>query len=191
MKLDVNLTIVECDDVYPPREDTYLFTECIDPIAGQRVLEMGCGSGLTSLHCAKAGATVVAVDINPKAVDCTIANFKRNGLQGGIHLSDLFSDVEGQFDLILFNPPYLVGPGEGELERSWAGGKDGVEILERFLSQVPEHLAPGGHMVVLLSTMMKEAPMERALAAFSRRRLGSKKLFFEELWVEELSIPVR
>jgi release factor glutamine methyltransferase len=191
MNIDISIEVNECVSVYPPREDTYLLIECIDPIAGQKVLEMGCGSGLISLHCAKAGATVVAVDINPKAVDCTTANFQRNGLQARIHLSDLFSDVEGRFDLILFNPPYLVGPGEGDLERSWAGGKDGVEILERFLRQAPEHLAHGGHVVVLLSTIMREASMERALAAFSRRRLGSKRLFFEELWVEELNISVR
>jgi hypothetical protein len=36
--------------------------------------------------------------------------------------------------------------------------------------------------------MMKEAPLTRALSAFKRRRLGSKKLFFEELWVEELTV---
>jgi len=191
MKIDMELIIEQCDSVYPPREDTYLLIECIGPMAGQNVLEMGCGSGLVSLHCAKAGAMVRAVDINPRAVDCTNANFQRNHLRADVHQSDLFSDVKGSFDLILFNPPYLAGTEEGDLERSWAGGKDGVQILERFLHQAPEHLVPGGQMMVLLSTMMKEEPMERALSAFSRRRLGSKGLFFEELWVEELTIPAR
>jgi len=171
MKLDVDLTVMECDDVYPPREDTYLLIECIEPRTGQKVLEMGCGSGLISLHCAKAEAIVVAVDINPKAVNCTIANLQRNRLQAEVHKSDLFSDAKGRFDLILFNPPYLVGAVGGDLERSWAGGKDGVQVLERFLHQAPNHLTPGGHIVVLLSTMMKEAPLAKALSAFEHRRL--------------------
>jgi len=191
MKLDSDLIIEECDDVYPPREDTYLLIECIEPRAAQRILEMGCGSGLVSLHCAKVGAIVVAVDINQKAVDCTRGNLERNHLQAQVNRSDLFSDVEGRFDLILFNPPYLVGTGEDALDKSWAGGKDGVQILERFLREAPDHLTHGGRVVVLLSTIMKEAPLTRALSAFKRRHLGSRGLFFEELWVEELTPMVK
>jgi release factor glutamine methyltransferase len=191
MKLDSDLVIEECEGVYPPREDTYLLIECIEPKAGQRILEIGCGSGIISLHCAKLGAIVVAADINPKAVACTLANLQRNHLQAELRNSDLFSNVEGKFDLILFNPPYLVGAGEGDLERSWAGGKDGVQVLERFLREAPQHLLADGRIIVLLSTMMKEAPLAKALSTFDRRRLGSKRLFFEELWVEELTIPAR
>jgi release factor glutamine methyltransferase len=191
MKLVSDLILEECDDVYPPREDTYLLIECIEPRAGQRVLEMGCGSGLLSLHCAKVGAIVVAIDINQKAVDCTRGNLERNHLQGQVSRSDLFSGVDGRFDLILFNPPYLVGTRKDALDKSWAGGKDGVQILERFLCKAPDHLAPGGQVVVLLSSMMKEAPLIRALSAFKRRRLGGKRLFFEELWVEELTPMVK
>jgi release factor glutamine methyltransferase len=189
MNIDISIEVNECESVYPPREDTYLLIECVEPVAGQRVLEMGCGSGLLSLHCAKMGASVVAVDINQKAVDCTRANLERNHLRAKVDRSDLFSNVVDRFDLILFNPPYLVGDEEGDLERSWAGGKDGVQILERFLREAPDRLDPGGRIVVLLSSMMMEEPLARTLAAFDRRRLGSKRLFFEELWVEEL-IPM-
>jgi release factor glutamine methyltransferase len=191
MRLNSELVIEECEDVYPPREDTYLLIECIEPKAGQRILEMGCGSGIISLHCVKLGAIVVAADINPKAVACTLANLQRNRLQAEVRHSDLFLNVEGSFDLILFNPPYLVGAEEGYLERSWAGGKDGVQILERFLQEAPQHLQTDGRIIVLLSTMMKEGPLAKALSAFNRRRLRSKRLFFEELWVEELTVPAR
>ena len=190
MKLDFDLIIEECEGVYPPREDTYLLIECIEPKAGQKVLDVGCGSGLATLHCARVGAIVVAVDINEKAVDCTRANLKRYHLQADVLRSDLFSGVKGRFDLIFFNPPYLVGTGEDDLDKSWAGGKDGVRILERFLREAPGHVAPGGQVVVLLSTMMQEASLTRALSAFKRHRLGSKRLFFEELWVEELTALV-
>ena len=144
-----------------------------------------------ALGFAQYGADIIAVDLNDKAVGCTLSNLERNGLQAQVRRSDLFSDVHGRFDLILFNPPYLIGEGENDMERSWAGGKDGVEVLGRFLSQASDHLAPGGRAVVLLSTTMKEDALTRMLAPFRRRRLGSRKLFFEKLWVEELSVPVR
>jgi release factor glutamine methyltransferase len=191
MNIDISIEVNECVSVYPPREDTYLLIECVEPEAGQRILEMGCGSGLLTMHCAKIGAIMVAVDINQKAVDCTRTNLERNHLQAKVDRSDLFSDVVGRFDLILFNPPYLVGDEEGDLERSWAGGKDGVQILNRFLLEAPDHLAPGGRIVVLLSSMMKVEKLARTLSAFKRRRLGSKRLFFEELWVEELTPMVK
>ena len=189
MKPDSDLAIEECEGVYPPREDTYLLIECIEPKAGQRVLEMGCGSGLVTLYCAKAGAIVCAADINHKAVDCTLKNLQRNGLRAEVRHSDLFSKVEGRFDLILFNPPYLVGFGEADLDRSWAGGEGGVQVLGCFLLQAPERLLPGGRIVVLLSTMMGHESLAKALSALERRRLGSRRLFFEELWVEELTLP--
>jgi len=100
--------------------------------------------------------------------------------------SDLFEKVEGEFDLILFNPPYCAGTEEGLLALSWAGGEDGMSVASRFLLDAPPHLRPGGRMVLLLSSEMERGALERALAPFRRRRLGARRLFFEELWVEEL-----
>src|ERR1700692_975587 len=51
------------------------------PLDGQSFLEVGCGSGLTAMCAARAGAQVTAVDINPAAVRCTSANAAKNGLQ--------------------------------------------------------------------------------------------------------------
>jgi release factor glutamine methyltransferase len=177
---------VECELVYPPLEDTFLLLETIQPVPGERALEMGCGTGLVSCHLAKAGADLTAGDINPKAVECTKRNLERNGLRGVVMLTDLFQRIEGSFDLIVFNPPYLAAEETGALEAAWAGGREGLDVLAPFLTQAVPRLNEGGRVVVLLSSEMNKETLNALLAPLERTKLGSRRYFFEELWVEEL-----
>lgn len=189
LAVDSDIEVRECEKVYPPREDTFLLIRSMDVAKGERMLDMGCGTGIVGLHCARAGALVTAVDINPHAVECARANAALNRLEIEVLLSDLFLDLEGKFDVIAFNPPYLPDAIAGEIERSWAGGEDGVRVLERFLKDAPRHLHDGGRIYVLLSTMMKDPPLQCALSQFVRDRTLSEKMFFEEIWVERLGLP--
>jgi release factor glutamine methyltransferase len=189
MRIDPGIIWKECATVYPPSDDTYLLLECVAVQKGEKALEMGCGTGIIAMHCARAGAEVTAADINPKAVRCAQANAEANGLELKVVHSDLFLDVEGLFDLIVFNPPYVPDEIRGDIERSWAGGEDGVRVLERFLRGAPGHLSRGGRILVLLSTTMEDAPLQCVLSQFIRDRLATKKLFFEEIWVESLQLP--
>ena len=186
MRPDPSIVITECEDVYSPREDSYLLIESLSVRSGERALEMGCGSGIVSAHLSKAGALVTAADLNPRAVECARRNLERNGLEGEVVLSDLFSEIEGRFDLICFNPPYLPGEGTGPTEISYAGGPSGVEVLARFSDQAPKHLVPNGRIVVLLSSLMERRDLDKALENYARLRLRERKLFFEALWTEEL-----
>ncbi len=149
-------------------------------------MDMGCGTGFIGLHCAKEGCSATAVDISPRAVNCARRNARENSLELEIFLSDLFLDVEGSFDLMVFNPPYVPDAIQGGVERSWAGGEDGVSVLERFLIQAPSHLNQGGRIYVLLSSVMRPASLQCALSQYVRDRLCSQRIFFEELWVERL-----
>lgn len=187
MKYDAGIDITECEGVYPPAEDTFLLLECIGSMRGMKVLEMGCGTGLISCHAASDGAELTAADINPRAAECTRRNLERNGLRAAVVLTDLFSDISGRFDRVLFNPPYLAVEEEGDLERAWAGGRTGVEVLARFLDGVRDRLLPGGKVLLLLSSEMEADALENTLAPFPRQRLGTRRVFFEELWVEELA----
>jgi release factor glutamine methyltransferase len=189
MRTDTSIVFEDCNRVYPPAEDSYLLLGCVEVEPGERILDMGCGTGLIALHCARTGGIVTAADINPKAVECTRRNAKLNGLDVQVVPSDLFLDIEGEFDLIVFNPPYVPDEIKGDLERSWAGGDDGVRVLHRFLRAAPAHLANGGRILVLLSTAMGDEPLQCALSPFVRERLAAERLFFEEIWVERLSLP--
>jgi len=175
-------------DVYAPAEDTFLLLSAMDAKKGERALEMGCGSGIISLHMAKAGALVTAVDTDERAVAATRNSAAMNGLEVRTVLSDLFSEVKGKFHLIVFNPPYLRGEVLGSQDLCWAGGGDGVRLTARFLGQARDHLEPGGRILLLISDDMEPDALESALKDWSVETVARQTLFFEELRVLRLTL---
>lgn len=190
MEYNQKIDITECAEVYPPAEDTFLLLDSLEVSKGLKVLEMGCGTGLVSCHVAFNGADLTAADINPKAVSCTNNNLKNNNLKGTAVVSNLFQNIHENFDLIIFNPPYLSAEEEGcgIIEKAWAGGPTGTEILAEFLEQSISHLMPDGRITVLLSSEMNSEALNNILSNFNRKKLKIRRCFFEELWVEELSL---
>ena len=75
---------------------------------GDRVLDMGTGSGVNAILAASKATEVVAVDVNPRAVEAARRNAVRNGVADRVEVrhSDVFSAVDGQFDLVIFDPPF-------------------------------------------------------------------------------------
>jgi release factor glutamine methyltransferase len=138
--------------VYQPDADTYLLLEAArkEVRTGDRVLEVGTGSGHISCELVKV-AVVVATDINPHAVRCA----GKAGIE--VVLADLVSGLRGTFDLILFNPPYLpTQPAERVddwLEYALDGGENGRAVIERFARSVGDVLAPDGRILLLLSSL--------------------------------------
>jgi release factor glutamine methyltransferase len=115
---------------------------------GLRVLDMGCGAGANAILAAQITDQVLAVDVNPHAVTATAANAIRNGV--GEHVtsrqSDVFSAVEGDFDVIVIDPPFRWFAARDLLELAFAD--ENYATLGRFVAEVGERLRPGG--VVLL-----------------------------------------
>ncbi|MCX6650103.1 MAG: methyltransferase [Methanomassiliicoccales archaeon] len=175
-------------EIYLPAEDTLLMLSALKVCRGERVLEMGCGSGFLSLHMARAGASVTAADVDPQAVRNTEENARRNTLDIRVVQSDLFQNVEGLFDLIVFNPPYLRGEVQGREDLCWAGGESGLEVTSGFLRGAREHLAPGGQVLILVSSDADELQLEELTQGWSKDIVTSKTLFFEELKVLRLTL---
>ncbi|MFA6224903.1 MAG: HemK2/MTQ2 family protein methyltransferase [Methanoregula sp.] len=142
----------DLSQVYQPEADTYLLLDAArkEVKPGDRVLEIGTGSGLISRELALV-SEVVATDINPHA-----ALYARCS---GVHVvrSDLFAGIRGTFDLILFNPPYLpTRPDEridDWLEYALDGGESGRVVIERFVAEVGRVLAPQGRILLLISSL--------------------------------------
>ena len=58
MEYDPSIDIAEDPEVYPPSDDSILLIESLDVVPGEKVLEVGCGSGVVSIHCAKNGCAI-------------------------------------------------------------------------------------------------------------------------------------
>ncbi|MEA2904967.1 MAG: hypothetical protein QOI12_2354 [Alphaproteobacteria bacterium] len=140
--------------------DTYRFARLIRQSLGTmkrrsrepfRILDMGAGSGAGGLHAAALAAgmrpTVTLADINQRALRFSRINAVLNEVQEvEIIESDLFANIEGRFDLIVANPPYLVDP-LARLYRQ-GGGELGFELSVRIAEQGISHLAFGGRLVL-------------------------------------------
>ncbi|MDG2316950.1 MAG: 50S ribosomal protein L3 N(5)-glutamine methyltransferase [Gammaproteobacteria bacterium] len=125
---------------------------CLEP--GHRVLEIGTGSGCVAVaiahHCP--GVLVDATDISTQALDVAAINAKGWEQQVKIIESDLFSAINGQYQIIVSNPPYVAHdrlvelPMEYQHEPSLAleGGTDGLNIVNRLLPLAAEYLTPDG-----------------------------------------------
>ncbi len=183
MEYTLSIEIEENRDVYPPSEDSVLLIESLDISQGDKVLEVGCGSGVVSLHCALNGADVICVDINPLAVKLAKENAKRNNLTLDVRESDVYSAVNEKFDTIIFNLPYLPVEEEGILAQAWSGGKDGLGPLPRLIGESKDYLLPGGKIVVVISSLMDQDALDTLLKGLETEVLGELPLFFEKLSV--------
>lgn len=188
MEYDPELNIGSDPDVYPPSEDSILFIESLDVHEGEKVLEVGCGSGVVSIHCAKNGCIVTSGDINPKAVELTRRNAEANDVRLDAVETDVYSNVSGRFDTILFNLPYLPVDEEGLLSKSWSGGPDGLGPLPELLEGAPDHLSEDGRVVVVISSLMDTQALWDLLDNYDVRTVGELKLFFEKLAVLEIKM---
>ncbi len=185
------IRITTCERVYRPCDDTFMLAEAMlkEVRQGEHVLDMGTGTGLLAILAARHAERVLAVDVSDFAVACARSNAAANrAVNVDVRKSDLFANVEGKFDLILFNPPYLPSEElepEDELTRAWDGGSDGRRVIDRFIRECWGHLREGGRVLMVQSSLSN---LDRTLEMFLKQGfkvsvIAEKGFFFERLYV--------
>ncbi|MEA2894284.1 MAG: hypothetical protein QOI05_5077 [Bradyrhizobium sp.] len=135
--------------------DTYRFARAIkhdlwsEPRQLRRALDLGCGSGAGGVVLARNALCreLVLTDINDAALQMARLNAAAAGVPDVSTLhSDLFANVDGEFDMIVANPPYLNDP----LQRAYrhGGGKLGSRLSLRIARDAIDRLAPGGTLLL-------------------------------------------
>ena len=150
------------DDVLDPRPDTETLVDAALQRDFDNVLDLGTGSGciLLSLLSEHTAAQGVGVDICEAALRVAQSNAHRLGLQGRakfVH-SDLFEKVQGRFDLIVSNPPYLsshdlvlfklIGHRPCDPNIALKGGGDGLRFYRLIAANAAQYLTPAGTVIV-------------------------------------------
>ena len=175
--LEFNGLVLELHpEVYEPSDDSFQLAKAIDVKPDDSVLEIGTGTGIVALDCARRGADVVCSDVNPFAVELVKRNYSRNKslLTGSldVRFGDLFKVVkeDEKFDVIIFNPPYLptkkedlVG-GSGWFDTAVDGGVDGLDITGKFINHLQNYLKTDGCAFFVFSSLSDRSKLENIIS---------------------------
>ncbi len=128
-------------------------TPLLSDVKGEkRVLEIGSGCGISSLYMSRYAKSVLAVDINEAAVKNTKENAELNGVKNlEVLVSDVFSNVEGKFDTIYWNFPWIFVSEDMEvtpLERAYFD--PGYKCINRLLKEGKNHLEKDGRILLAI-----------------------------------------
>jgi len=151
LEFDVNPSVLI------PRSDTETLVEYIIENAPQSpsVLDIGTGSGCIAISLAHyiKNSSVTAMDISEKALETAIINAKKNNVDIKFVRHDIMTDFEGEFDIVVSNPPYIesdVIPGLDKNVKDFEpltaldGGADGLDFYRRITKIAPSLLKEGG-----------------------------------------------
>jgi SAM-dependent methyltransferase len=180
--------------------DTYRFVDAIERVLGdapgevRRAIDLGCGAGPGAITIARAfpRAEVYAADINDAALGITAVNARIAGAGNVIvRSSDLLAGVEGDFDLIVANPPYLVDRDERVYRHG--GGALGTDLSMRIVESGVDRLAPGGTLLLYTGVPLVDGEDAFLAATAAALRGGPVQWRYRELdpdvFGEELDNP--
>ena len=164
-----------------------------------RALDLGTGCGVQALHLAEHCDTVVATDINERALRITRLNAELNGFGNlDVRAGSLLEPVAGErFDLVVSNPPFVISPATADRLVYRDSGLPGDRVVEHIVRSAPDHLATGGWCQVLTNWVVARGiPWEERLGgwlaedcdAFVVQRELLDPAAYVELWLKDAGL---
>jgi len=131
--------------------------------------------------------TIVASDISDEALGVARLNAEKHGASDSIDFvkSDLFADLEGSFDIILSNPPYISGPEFLDLPDevlkepriALYGGQDGLDFYRTIFAEAGKFLKRGGHLALEIGFGQADAIKDIIASSCGFEFIGTAKDF--------------
>jgi len=175
---------------YLPSDDTFLLLDALKKEAlnnYKNALELGFGSGIISLYLSKKINMVDCCDINEDVIDYFKNLVDKENLNINVIKSNLFTNINKKYDVIVFNPPYVPSEKINLKDKeaiATDGGKEGSEIIHQFLKNLNKFLKKEGVCYLLISSLNNpERIIKNIKKEFSVKIINKKKLFFEELLI--------
>ena len=113
-------------------------------------LDLGTGCGVQALHLAQHSESVVATDVNPRALAMADLNARLNGVHVDVRNGNLYEPVaDERFDLIATNPPFVISPPGSPVLVYRDSGMPGDAVVRHVVEHAAEHLNLGGWCQVL------------------------------------------
>ncbi|MFI3128628.1 MAG: peptide chain release factor N(5)-glutamine methyltransferase [Bacillota bacterium] len=141
-----------------PRPETELLCETVASEVGDNektVLDIGTGSGVIAVTVAKmSSAKITASDISNSAIAVAKGNAEKNEAEVEFILSDVFENIQGKFDIIVSNPPYIAESEKKTLTKevlsephtALFAGDGGLAIYKKIIEGAKDHLTENGKL---------------------------------------------
>lgn len=197
------------EKIYEPDSDSFLLLDALElryeTIVERKasiVVEFGPGSGLATAFLGKYFSSrpiyFLDIEINRFACETTIRTFRQNGLNEKHSLDLVQSDLalclidrlESKVDLLIFNPPYVPSETSNvatDIERTFAGGENGFEVIQRAIEQAARLLSDSGLFYMVALEQNDENRIEQLARTLNldfqvvlRRRTPIERLFVAE-----------
>lgn len=152
-----------------PRFETEIIVDYIikSAMKKDRILDVGTGTGAIALSLGKniVNSLVTGSDIEDKALSLARENKEITNISNVEFIkSDLFENIDGKFDLIISNPPYINKEDYDKLEKelyfepksALYGGEDGLLFYKKIIKKAPDYLNDQGHLIFEIGYDQKE-----------------------------------
>lgn len=149
------------------------------------VLDLGTGCGIQAIFSSKYANKITAADINQYALENTKLNIDLYNLNNKIQVikSDLFSNISGKFNLIIFNPPFFSKRPKTIIEKSVTDYKN--SLINRFFKEVKNYLSPNGKIIMVVSNILNLNLFNQIIikSGLNFKIIDKKKFNFDEYLV--------